>query len=331
MAAGGDASLPWLEKYRPRTVDEIVGNAETVARLRAIALGGNMPNLILAGPPGTGKTTSILCLARAMLGDAHYRDAVLELNASDDRGIDVVRNKIKLFAQKKTSLPPGKHKIVILDEADNMTKGSQQALRRTMEVYSATTRFALSCNNSSKVIEAIQSRCAVLRYTKLGDREVLERLLAVIEAEGNIPYLKDGLEVLVYMSEGDMRQALNNLQATYNGFGLISADHVFRVCDQPHPAVVRTMLLSCARAELDGALAGADQLHTQGYSVLDVLGQLFRVVRGLSLPELLSLEFIKLIGDAHLKAVTQGVDGYIQLTGLLARLVVASERVRSPS
>ena len=110
-----------------------------------------MPNLIIAGPPGTGKTTSVMCLARAMLG-ANYNEAVLELNASDERGIDVVRGKIKMFAQKKVTLPPGRHKVVILDEADAMTKGAQQAMRRTMEIYSNSTRFALACNNSTKII-----------------------------------------------------------------------------------------------------------------------------------------------------------------------------------
>jgi replication factor C subunit 2/4 len=149
--------LPWIEKYRPEFLSDVVGNSEAVSRLSAIATVGNLPNIILAGPPGIGKTTSILCLAREMLGDS-YKNAVLELNASDARGIDIVRNKIKMFAQKKVTLPPGKHKIIILDEADSMTGAAQQALRRTMEIYSATTRFALACNNSTKIIEPIQSR-----------------------------------------------------------------------------------------------------------------------------------------------------------------------------
>ena len=166
-----ELELPFVEKYRPVVLADIVGNSETVERLKVIAEEGNMPNLIIAGPPGTGKTTSVTCLARAMLGPA-YKEALLELNASDDRGIEVVRNKIKMFAQKKVTLPPGRHKIIILDEADAMTKGAQQALRRTMEIYSATTRFALACNNSTKLIEPIQSRAAILRYTKLSNEEV---------------------------------------------------------------------------------------------------------------------------------------------------------------
>ena len=156
------ASLPWVEKYRPTKIDDIVGNKDAVDRLTAIASTGNMPNLIFTGPPGIGKTTSVLCLAHTLLGPS-YKDAVLELNASDDRGIDAVRNKIKMFAQKKVTLPPGRHKIILLDEADSMTSAAQQALRRTMELYSSTTRFALACNASEKIIEPIQSRCAIVR------------------------------------------------------------------------------------------------------------------------------------------------------------------------
>jgi len=209
---GGELELesPFVEKYRPLVLGDIVGNTDTVERLKVIAEEGNMPNIIIAGPPGTGKTTSVMCLARALLGPA-FKDAVLELNASDDRGIDVVRNKIKMFAQKKVTLPPGRHKIIILDEADAMTKAAQQALRRTMEIFSSTTRFALACNNSTKIIEPIQSRAAILRYTKLTNQQVATRLLQVIEAE-KIPYVENGIEALLFTAEGDLRNALNNLQ-----------------------------------------------------------------------------------------------------------------------
>ncbi|GAA48300.1 replication factor C subunit 2, partial [Clonorchis sinensis] len=200
--------IPWVEKYRPVVLTDIVGNEATILRLTAFSREGNVPNIIIAGPPGCGKTTSILCLAHALIGSS-YKEAVLELNASNDRGIDVVRNKIKMFAQKKVTLPPGRQKIIILDEADSMTEGAQQALRRTMEIYSRTTRFALACNDSSKLIEPIQSRCAVLRYARLTAAQIMARLIEVCRAE-NVSYTDEGLEAIVFTADGDMRQVYAN-------------------------------------------------------------------------------------------------------------------------
>lgn len=194
------------------------------------------------------------------------------------RGIDVVRNKIKAFAQKKVTLPPGRHKIIILDEADSMTSGAQQALRRTMEIFSNTTRFCLACNMSNKIIEPIQSRCAILRYAKLRDTEILKRLLEICEAE-KVEYNDDGLTALIFTSEGDMRQAINNLQSTHAGFGFVSGDNVFKVCDQPHPVIVQTIVRACIKGEVDDAMARLSELWEQGYSAVDVVVTIFRVVK----------------------------------------------------
>lgn len=316
-----------VEKYRPVTLDDVVGNRDAVDRLRVIAKDGNVPNLILAGPPGTGKTTSVLALARALLGPAAFKDAVLELNASDDRGIDVVRNKIKLFAQKKVSLPPGRHKLVILDEADSMTAGAQQALRRTMELHSATTRFALAANASSKIIEPIQSRCAVLRYGRLSDADVLGRLQAVAAAEG-VAVLDDGLEALIFAADGDMRQALNNLQSTAAGFGLVSRAAVLKVCDAPHPLVVARAVADAVAGSLDAALAAVDGLLDAGYSAADVVGTLFRVLRASppgAMPEFVQLECIREVGATHMRVV-DGVASRLQVAGLMARLTRVAAR-----
>ncbi|KAL7753000.1 replication factor C subunit 4 [Sorochytrium milnesiophthora] len=356
----GELELPWcvpldhasrrdthengrVEKYRPVELKDVVGNEETVSRLQVIAQQGNMPNIILSGAPGIGKTTSILCLARALLGSA-AKEAVLELNASDDRGIDVVRNRIKMFAQKKVTLPPGRHKIVILDEADSMTSGAQQALRRTMELFSSTTRFALACNLSSKIIEPIQSRCAMLRYSRVTNLQMLKRLREVAEAE-QLQYTPEGFEALIFSAEGDMRQAINNLQSTAAGFGLINADNVFKVCDQPHPHIVQQIVWDCVGNDIDGANDGLRDLWRKGYSALDVITTLSRVVKnwrtdGNAEPgkpsddgsdgignastfgpvaEYVKLEYLKEIGMCHMRVV-EGTQSLLQLSGLLARL-----------
>jgi len=309
--------LPWVEKYRPTFLKDIVGNEETVKRLQVIAREGNMPNIIIAGPPGIGKTTSIICLSRELLGE-NYKDGVLELNASDERGIDVVRNVIKSFAQKKITLPKGRHKIIILDEADNMTEGAQQALRRTMELYSSSTRFALACNTSTKIIEPIQSRCAILRYTRLSDQEIAKRLTEVMQDE-SVSNTPDGLEALIFTADGDMRQALNNLQATYAGFGSVSPENVFKVCDQPHPMVIKEMVSQTIKGDIEKAHQNLYHLWRMGYSASDIVATLFRVVKSFDMSEPLKLEFSKEIAFTHMRIVS-GLDTLLQLSGLIARL-----------
>ncbi|KAJ2081124.1 replication factor C subunit 4 [Coemansia sp. RSA 988] len=311
-------TLPWVEKYRPTVLKDVVGNVETVDRLNVISSSGNMPNLILAGAPGIGKTTSILCLAHALLGPT-YKEAVLELNASDDRGIEVVRNRIKMFAQKKVNLPAGRHKVIILDEADSMTPGAQQALRRTMEIYSNTTRFALACNLSNKIIEPIQSRCAILRFGALSKEQVLHRLVEICRAE-DLKYTPEGLEAVAFSADGDMRQAINNLQSTGSGFGFISPDNVFRVCDQPHPVVIRKMLKDCVDGNVDDAVTCISHLWTQGYSAVDIITAIFRVVKiDQELEEETKLQFIREIGITHMRIV-DGLQTLVQLQGLAARM-----------
>lgn len=249
----------------------------------------------------------------------------------------MVRNRIKGFAQKKVTLPPGRHKIVILDEADSMTSGAQQALRRTMEIYSNTTRFAFACNQSNKIIEPLQSRCAILRYSRLTDAQVVRRLMQVMEAE-KVEHSEDGLAALVFSAEGDMRQAINNLQSTWAGFGFVSGDNVFRVVDSPHPVKVQAMIKSCWEGRIDAALDtlkelwyGLFALHSfqlcsytalrdLGYSSHDIISTMFRVTKTIpTLSEHSKLEFIKEIGFTHMR-ILEGIQTFLQLSGCIAKL-----------
>lgn len=220
-----------------------------------------------------------------------------------------------------------------------MTAGAQQALRRTMEIYSNTTRFALACNQSNKVIEPIQSRCAMLRYARLTDKELLKRLLEICKEE-NVQYNDEGLKALIFTSEGDMRQAIGNLQSTWSGFAFVGAEQVYKVCDQPHPAKVRKILMDCTKGDIATAMGGLEELVVAGYSPVDIVTTLFRVTKNHeSMAEYTKLEFIKVrarcissrehfphtccrtqeIGFTHMR-ILEGVGTPVQLAGLLARL-----------
>ncbi|CAI5447770.1 unnamed protein product [Caenorhabditis angaria] len=312
---------PWVEKYRPQVLSDIVGNSNIVDRLKVIGKDGNVPNIILSGPPGCGKTTSVWALARELLG-AKIDDAVLELNASDERGIEVVRNRIKIFAQTKVSLPPGRHKIIILDEADSMTEGAQQALRRTMEIHSKTTRFALACNQSEKIIEPIQSRCALLRYTKLTDAELLCRVKEVCHAE-NVNSDDQGLQMILFTAQGDMRQALNNLQATVSAYGIVNMENVLKVCDEPHPELMIKMITLCIEKKFFEASQIIHEFFRLGYSPEDIVSTLFRVVKYVELPknigEQVRMDFIEKIALCHMRIV-QGLSTKLQLSRMVADL-----------
>lgn len=203
-----------------------------------------------------------------------------------------------------------------------MTSGAQQAMRRTMELFSNSTRFVLACNTSNKIIEPIQSRCAILRFTRLDDRAILTRLTQVLTAEHIVDYTDSGLEALVFTSQGDMRNALNNLQSTAAGMGAVTAENVFRVVDQPHPKVVGRVVELCGKGELRAALKEVEGLWRAGYSAMDFLSTLFRVVKGMGSEQLedkKKLEWIREIGFAQIR-VAEGVGGLMQLTGLIAKL-----------
>ena len=202
-------TLPWTEKYRPKILNDVVGQKKIVNVLKSFVERKNMPNLLFAGPPGIGKTTCTLALSRELYGD-EYKDYILELNASDDRGIGIVRGRIKDFA-RTVSLHDVPFKLIFLDEADALTSDAQHALRRTMEKYADITRFILSCNYSSKIIEPLQSRTSVFRFRPISIDAIIEDLNMIIKNEG-LNVTDDALKAITYVCEGDLRKAVNVLQ-----------------------------------------------------------------------------------------------------------------------
>lgn len=210
----------------------MVEQAEVVAVLRKCVEGADLPNMLLYGPPGTGKTSTILAAARQIFGDM-FRERILELNASDERGINVVRSKIKNFAQLTASgtRPDGRpcppFKIIILDEADSMTHAAQAALRRTMEKESRSTRFCLVCNYVSRIIEPITSRCTKFRFKPLGEKQIIERLKHICQLEG-VSIEEGAYKSIVDISGGDMRRAITTLQSCYR---LKGAQHTIQTSD----------------------------------------------------------------------------------------------------
>lgn len=219
-----------------------------------------------------------------------------------------------------------RHKIVILDEADSMTTAAQQAMRRTMELFSNTTRFCLACNVSTKIIEAIQSRAAILRYSRLSNEEVLSCLLKVCTAE-HIAYTNDGLEALLFTAEGDMRHALNNLQASHflTRDSIVNQAAVFKVCDQPHPKTVSAIIDDCIAGNTRGAVDQMHALWRTGYSPSDIIGTVFKVTKAhLNLEEAMKLEYLREIGFTHMR-IAEGVNSLLQLLALLSRLSQKSQ------
>lgn len=317
--------LPWVEKYRPKSLEEVVGQEQTVARLIAYRDSKEMPHLLFAGPPGTGKTACAVALVRGMFGE-EWRANFLELNASDERGIDVVREDIKNFARTAAS-GGARFRMLFLDEADMLTADAQAALRRTMERFSSTCRFILSVNSSARVIEPIQSRCALFRFRPLPAEAVAARLRSVAQAEG-IELTEEGVEALVRVAEGDLRRALNTLQGASLLGKRVDGARVYETAAEARPEEVREMVDLALGGKFLKARLLLGTLLERGVGGEDLLRQVHRLLVEREMEDGELARLVDRTGEADFR-LAEGADERIQLEALLAHMALGKRR-RAP-
>lgn len=312
----------WTEKYRPSKFEEVVGQQEIIKRVKSLTQAMNIPHLLFAGPAGIGKSTLALIVVKELFGPT-WKENYLELNASDERGIDVVRQKVKDFARTKAigNVP---FKVIFLDEADALTKEAQQALRRTMENYTNTCRFVMSCNYSSRIIDPIQSRCVVFRFKLLEKKDVSEVIKKIADREG-LTMKEDAFESLYEASEGDCRRAINLLQATASISLSIDAEMVNMVISAAKPKDIKVVL--------DYALAGdfvnareklLDVMLKESVSGTDMIKAIQKEIWNLEIDPEIKVKLTEKTGETEFRMI-EGSDEFVQLQALLASFVLAGQ------
>ena len=309
----------WIEKYRPTNLSEVVGQSNVTDRLKNYVKERSMPHLLFAGPAGIGKTTSALALAKEMFGEL-WKHNLHELNASDERGIDVVRGKIKEFA-RTAPLGEDGFKIIFLDEADALTGAAQAALRRTMERYARTCRFIMSCNFSSKIIDPIQSRCAVFRFKPI-KAEDLEKYLKFVASKEGLKITGEGYQAITYLAQGDLRRAINGLQMAAAAKKEITPDIVYQAVAAARPDEVKEALELALDGNYSGARERLDTLQiTYGLAGEDVIRQMHRSVRDLEISDIVKVQMIEKLAEADFR-LSEGANSRIQIEAVVANFAI---------
>jgi replication factor C small subunit len=317
----------WTEKYRPQSLDELINQKEIVSRFKTFVQEKNLPHLLLVGPAGVGKTTSILALSRDLYGSG-YRNFILELNASDERGIGVIREKVKNFARTAAIASPVSFKILIMDEADHLTSDAQHALRRTMEIYTKTCRFCLIGNYSENIIDPIQSRCSVFRFSPLEEKDLKDYIQLIADKE-NLDIVDEGLDAIYQASKGDVRKSINLLQAAAANQKLIDDVAIYNLLGNVSPEKISEMLEVALEGRfLESRELLRELLIDQGLAPDDIIRNIYReIMRHSTLSEQMKVKLSDTIGEVDYR-LTQGSRAEIQLSTLLAHLALIGEEMK---
>ena len=313
--------LPLIDKYRPKKFKNIILNDVIKSKISAIIDMKIMPNMIFVGPPGTGKTSLVTMMARNMLGDK-YSEGVLSLNASDNRGLDILNNTIIYFCKKKLIDTNGNPipKIIIMDEADNITNKAQNMIANMIEEFSKHTRFAFTCNESSKLIESIQSRCLVVYISPLKPIIVSNHLEKICQDE-NIDFDKEALDMIAKDCKGDLRASINLLDAISNGFGYINCENIVKLSYLPNPAKILNLIQECAQRNIYNAINIIHILKAEGYCGTDILLAMINVLKEVAIDENIRLKYINIISEYYTK-VSDGLDTNLQLYSCISKMIL---------
>ncbi|XP_072921568.1 replication factor C subunit 5 [Hemitrygon akajei] len=318
-------NLPWVEKYRPQTLDDLISHQDILNTIERFINEDRLPHLLFYGPPGTGKTSTILACAKRLYKDKELNSMVLELNASDDRGIDSVRGPILNFASTRTIFKKG-FKLVILDEADAMTQDAQNALRRVIEKFTENTRFCLICNYLSKIIPALQSRCTRFRFGPLTAEQMIPRLEYVVREE-KVDINPDGMKAILTLSNGDMRRSLNILQSTNMAYDNVTEETVYTCTGHPLKSDIANILDWMLNKDFTTAYKNIMELKTlKGLALHDILTEVHTFVHRVDLPSSIRIHLLIRMADIEYR-LASGTSEKIQLSSLIAAFQVARDMV----
>jgi replication factor C subunit 2/4 len=319
-----DIKLPWVEKYRPKNSNEILLESFIKKKIEKILEKKSVPNMIITGEPGTGKTSTILFLAKQLYGD-NYEENVLELNASDDRGLSIINNTIYPFCKKKITYNNDNipnHKLIILDEADSITPKAQNLLSNIISEFKKSTRFAFVCNDCTQIIESIQSRSIIIKYPRISSYNLSYKLKYICETE-KVNYTEDGIETLILVSDNDIRQAINNLECIYYSFGFLNSENIYKLIDKPKPLYISEILNKCCAHDFNGTINVIKNLCNKGYTPNDILLTfmkfLFENNNSLNLKEETKLKIYEIISLSYIR-VNGGIDTNLQLYGCICKI-----------
>ncbi|KAJ9586590.1 hypothetical protein L9F63_028367 [Diploptera punctata] len=318
-------NLPWVEKYRPAKLDDLISHEDIISTINRFIKEDQLPHLLFNGPPGTGKTSTILASAKQLYSPSQLNSMVLELNTSDDRGIGIVRGQILSFASTKTIFNKG-FKLIILDEADAMTNDAQNSLRRIIEKFTENVRFCIICNYLSKIIPALQSRCTRFRFAPLTPEQILPRLEYVIKEE-NVNVTEDGRRALMTLAQGDMRKALNILQSASMAYKEVNEDNVYTCVGHPLKNDIANIVKWLLNEDFSIAYKKIQDLKTaKGLALQDILSEVHLFVHRIELPSVALIGLIVKMADIE-QRLASGTNESIQLSGLISAFVTARDLV----